>query len=210
MMKAAMAKRETPTDRMAFSIQEAARLGHVSEWQLRDWSNDLYRPHWKSGLFTFRDLLALRTLSSLREKVSRHELRRAGAAMRKHYAEPWSRLRVGVGPKNRIYFADPKTGAWLSADGIEQRITPEALDHIAEQLERDVRHARQRDPRTYGKITRTRGVCGSRPRVDGTRITVDALRPFIDGSAPDRVILQEFPTLCAADIMAVRNFLAAA
>lgn len=193
---------------MAFPEGETSRLVGLSLWQLRQWARDLYSPHYAIGFYTFRDLVSLRTLATLRQKTTKRELVRVGRHLRKHYDAPWSSLRFGIGPHDRIYFSDPATGRWLSADESEQNITPLTLDEIPARLERDVRKSRRRNPATIGRVTRTRGICGNRPRVDGTRITVEALKPYLDENLSVALILKEFPTLKRADVDAVRDYLA--
>lgn len=193
---------------MAFPEKETSRLVDLSLWQLRHWSRDLYKPHYEIGFYTFRDLVSLRTLATLRQKTTKQQLVRVGEHLRKYYDAPWSSLRFGLGPHRRVYFADPRTGRWLSADEAQQNITPIALDEIPAKLEREVRKARQRDPATIGRVTRTRGICGNRPRIDGTRIAVDALKPYFDEKRSITAILKEFPTLKRADVQAARDYLA--
>lgn len=195
-------------DLMAFPEGETSRLVGLSLWQLRQWAEDLYSPHYAVGFYTFRDLVSLRTLAALRDKTTKAQLVLAGDHLRKYYETPWSRLRFGIGPLRRIYFADPDTGSWLSADEANQRITPVALEEIPAKLEREVRRSRQRRPDTVGKIVRTRGICGNKWRIDGTRITVDTLKPYLTDERSTASILREFPTLKPADIQAVRDYLA--
>ena len=110
---------------LGFTRDEATRLSGLSEGQLRDWSDGLYAPHWSSGLYSFLDLVALRTLAKLRKEfgIRPAQLKRASAFLRKHSDRPWSALKLGVGPKKRVYFWDPVAECWLSADDAEQSIT---------------------------------------------------------------------------------------
>jgi uncharacterized protein (DUF433 family) len=190
---------------MAFTAKEAARLGRVSAYQLRSWAKDLYSPHWDSGLYSFQDLVALRALSALRDRVPRQRLVEVGSYLNERYGQPWTRIKFGVGPKRRVYYWDPETQVWLSADVAQQSITPVALDGFLEELEREVAKARRRDPSTIGKVQTTRGVCGGRPRFDGTRIPVATVQELIRARVPDKEILGMYPSLKRADLASARK-----
>lgn len=197
---------------MAFDRTEASGLSGLTEHQLRAWSRNLYAPEWRaSGFYSFVDLVALRTLGKLRKdfRVRPRELRRVGDYLRKHSDKPWSKLKLGVGPKNRIYFWDPVAKRWLSADGVQQSITVVALDQLAAKLTREVRAARARPKPDLGQFEKARGVCGGRLRFKGTRVTVDAVKSLLHAGQTTRQILAEFPSLSARDVAAARNLHAA-
>jgi uncharacterized protein (DUF433 family) len=198
---------------MAFSREQAAKLSKLSAHQLRAWAKGLYCPSWTElGLYTFVDLVALRTLGQLRTKynVRPAELRRASKYLKAHSDQPWSKLKLGVGPKNRIYFWDSDARCWLSADGVDQSIASVALDQIGTKLKREVSAVRRRPDEDFGQTERTRGVCGGQLRFKGTRVTVAAVQALLRIGRTSKQILTEFPSIAAPDIAAARRKLSAA
>lgn len=197
---------EAPVEIMAFTAEEASLLSGLSVRQLRDWQAELYAPKWDSGFYSFTDLVALRVLSILRNQhnIPPRVLKKAGAYLKSKHDQPWSGLRLGVGPHRKIEFLDRETGKWHGADAAGQTIATIALDEVRRPLTTAVRKARKRDPKTVGRIDRQRGVCSNDARIAGTRVRVSAVRDCIEDGMSDRDILREFPTLKLADIKAVR------
>ena len=63
----------------------------------------------------------------------------------------------------------------------------------------------ERDPASASRLVRRRGVLGSKPIFAGTRIPVDTVRRYLDAGCGTDAILEEYPSLTAADVEAARN-----
>lgn len=205
-------------EKLAFTRDQAAKLAHISEDQLSRWSGDVFSPTYNTGLFSFVDLVALRTLSTLRHQfgISVQELRRASKYMREKSELPWSRLKIGVGPRRKhatssqLYFWDPEHERWYSADAAGQQITPVALDKVEEHLRKLVSRVGSRRISQRGRFEATRGVCGGKERFAGTRILVEQVLVLVRQGRSNPEILRTFPTLAEADVEAAREKLRAA
>src|SRR5262245_2436479 len=92
---------------MFFTTQQVQRLAGVSLRMLRYWEQtDVFSATYIDErtrvpyrrIYTFRDLVSLRTLAVLRRKyrVRLDELRKAGQFLRQRYDAPWAELTFGV------------------------------------------------------------------------------------------------------------------
>jgi uncharacterized protein (DUF433 family) len=197
----------------AFQAEEVERLTKLPGTRLQKWARDFYPPAFGGGLYSFRDLVALRVLAALRldHDVSRQELRRAGEYLRRYSDDPWSKLCVGVAPKDkkrkgtRVAFKNPNTGQWECADETAQELFHIAIAEVFEKTEREVRALRQRTSSDVGRIDRHRGVMGNADCIAGTRIPVSTIADYLDEGRSDWQIIELFPQLTPADIEAVRE-----
>lgn len=197
---------------MAFSREEAARLAGLSGGQVAEWT-DMVKPSWRtSGLYTFRDLVALRTMRRLQEehKISTQQLRRATRYLAEHSETPWSELRIGVAPRKQLCFWNAQANGWEAADASKQMVDQIALEGVASDLRKAVESDRKRRSSDFGRIVSDRGVCGGAERFAGTRIAVSTVVSLLRSGATLRQVRAEFPTLTRQDIHAAREKLSAA
>lgn len=200
---------------MAFTTPQVVRLTGLSDRVLRYWEQTgVYtashvdpRPRVPfRRIYTFRDLVSLRTLALLRRehRVSLDDLLRAGAYLRETYPDrpdPWAALRFGVLGR-RVVFRDPSSGDWMAAAPPGQRVLAIDVAEIARSTEREARHLTARRPETIGQIERNRTVLGNAWRIAGTRIPTSAIRHFHEDGADTATILREYPDLTEEDIAA--------
>lgn len=197
-----------------FSVEQAARLAKLSPRQLRYWDREgVYSPEYGdpdhryayNRIYSFRDLVALRTLSQLRKHVSLQELRRIGMWLRERYERPWSEL-VFYRAGGRVYFDDPRTGVLVATRPKGQTAIPVELERIAAGVQKDVEQLRRRSPGDIGRVTQRRGVIQSSAILAGTRIPTSAIWSFYrDGYAP-KEILQQYPHLTLEDVKAAIEY----
>lgn len=203
----------------AFTVDQAARLSGLSEDQLRSWdTSGLFRPTlgWEdrrrhySRIYTYDDLVALRTLARLRESgVSTRRLARIGAHLKSLTDRPWS---------GRSFFVVPSTGrvfftyedALIAAEPMGQQAMGNIID--LGRVEQDVQdRLAQMGSRVdlRGRIVTDRYIHGGTPIFAGTRIPMSSVVEFLDeGHSADEIIAQ-FPRLTCDDIEAARSFIAA-
>lgn len=200
---------DVPDPPFVFDLDQASRLVGVTSDLISKWHRDgVIRPrfHAEEGtyrlLFTFRDLVGLRTLRTLREMgVSMQYLKKVAAKLRREHATPWSSLRFWLGSKRRrrvgrcVYFSGPD-GQPIGVDDDQVGI-PIALEEIAAQVRIAAEKARERDPATVGKLT-----TGAVTAVAGTGVPVKAIQQFASAGYSVPAILKEYPALTEKDVRA--------
>jgi uncharacterized protein (DUF433 family) len=123
------------------------------------------------------------------------------------YVEPLRELKFATAG-NEIYVQHPD-GEWEGGRSPDQIVFYQVinLDPIRARI-REAASTRPKD--TYGKIERRRGRVGSKPVFAGTRIPVDTVtRRLQHGFPPDQVI-EAYPDLTPADIVAAQRHAAGA
>ena len=194
----------------AFSILRASRLTGLSASRLRHWDNiGLYSPefadedrgHLYSRVYSFRDIVGLRTLARLRERVPLKELRRLGVWLKQRYDSPWASLRFYLLGK-QIIIDDPKLGYKLSLPSGQLPLPAFPLEEVAQETLRDVNKLRDRSSENIGKVIRHRHVMSNTPIIAGTRIPTSAIWEYHDAGYNAEQILREYPQLRLQDIEA--------
>lgn len=195
---------------MAFTVEHAAKATGVSQRRIRYWDRtgvlvpslaDDNRRSPFSRIYSFRDLVGLRTLAELRDRCgfSLQKLRTVGEWLTRHYGAPWSSLRFYV-DGDRIVFRDPVSGQVVSTDPPGQAAIPFSLDHIARETEAEAAKLSQRTPDEIGRITRHRYVLGNAPVLGGTRIPTAAVWDFHRAGYDAAAIVREYPRLTELDV----------
>jgi uncharacterized protein (DUF433 family) len=195
----------------AFSLEQVHRLTCLSESQLIDWdASGFFSPSFAypnrraphSRIYSFEDVVGLRTLSILRERVSMQHLREVAERLKEHSGKPWSRLTLYT-LNGEVHFKRPKTGE------IEGAVTGQygatiPLESVAEEMRIKAEAMKKRSPATFGKIEKHRFVAGGVAVVAGTRVPVSSIVGLYKAGYSIKDILEEYPVLKNAD---VRNIL---
>lgn len=192
----------------AFGEDHVVRLTGLSRAQLRYWrSTGFFRPQYEAGdrhspysrAYSFRDLVALRTIATLRKdhQVSLQHLREVATALAELGDNLWSEQKLYV-LNREVYFTEPGTGLIRSAVSGQYSVIPivDIVDDVADEVEQ----LRTRRREQIGQLTRNRSVAHNKWVVDGTRIPVEALlRLRADGYSREQ-ILRKYPSLTAEDL----------
>jgi uncharacterized protein (DUF433 family) len=195
---------------LAFGIESTSRLTGLSVRQLRYWDQTgVFSPQFAdedrslahSRVYSFRDLVGLRTLAQLRERVSLQELRKLGAWLKERYETPWASLRFYVAGR-KIFFDDPETGARLASSPRGQTALTIEMQPIAREMREAIARLRERQPDEIGRITRRRHVMGNAPVLAGTRIPTSAIWSFHQAGYDTAGIIEQYPRLTEDDIRA--------
>lgn len=196
---------------MAFTVEHAARVTGVSERRIRYWDKTGVlvpslagenRRSPFSRIYSFRDLVGLRTLGDLRDhcRFSLQELRSVGQWLSQHYDAPWSSLRFYVAGR-QILFGDPDhPGARISTNPRGQAVIPFDLQEIARQTEDAARKLTDRRSDQVGEIIKNRYVLRNAPVLAGTRITTAAVWDFHQAGYGTADIIREYPRLTPTDV----------
>lgn len=195
----------------AFSSEHVCRLTGLTERQLRHWDQSGFfspafgteRGRPSARVYSFRDVVALRTLAILRREygIPLQELRREGAELAKRFTDPWSALTFYVYGRT-IYFEYPETSGIISTRPMGQTILPIEFDmrRVAQSVQQQGQDLQHRVPYEYGRIVHSRHVLRNAPVLAGTRIPTRAIWEFHEVGYDSAAIQHEYPTLTEADI----------
>ena len=197
----------------AFTADQVTRLTGLSDRQLAYWDRTgFFVPRYAaenrsspySRIYSFKDVVGLRTLSKLRGKhgVSLPHLRAVAARLSAYSTTPWSDIRLKVWNR-KVQFDEPETGRTVGVVDGQYALLP--IKDVMAEVEEEARKLRQREPSQIGQVERRRHVVHNAPVIAGTRIPVaTVLRYLVAGFTPAQVV-QEYPTLTEADVEAVRH-----
>ena len=199
---------------LAFSVEQVRRLTGLSATQLRYWDDtEFFSPTYADAarafgrIYTFRDVVGLRVLAMLRQQhgVSLQELRIVGAHLREHAETPWASLKLFVLGK-KVYFREPATGAVLPATVRKQLAIEFALEVVARDVDLAASKLRERGAADVGRIARNRYVMHNNPVIAGTRVPTSAIWNLREAGYSSKRIIEEYPRLTEADIVAAIRF----
>ena len=190
-------------DSRAFSSEQVAKLTGLSRRQLTYWGNtEMYLPSFSEThrLYTFRDVVGLRTLAALRKSVPLQELRRVSKWLHDRYETPWTRLRFAVAGRE-VQFLEPETGTLRSTKPIGQGILKVIrLDEVESDVEQRVARLFERSRDQIGKIEQKKRIVGNVPVIAGTRIPTAAVWSFHEEGYKPAQIKKQYPRLTLEDI----------
>ncbi len=209
-------REESMTELVAFTSEDVCRLTGLSMRQLRYWdATDFFSPTIVDDagrrnfakLYSFRDVVGLRTLAMLRNthKLPLQELRRVGAWLLQQYAQPWSTLKLGLNGR-RVAFNDPTTGLPTEVNDGRQTVISVAILPIANEVGKEAEKMRRRGQAQVGKLVRNRYVVHNAWVVSGTRVPTTAIWNFHVAGYSPRQIVGEYPRLKIKDVKAAIDF----
>lgn len=197
------------TTLLAFTADQAACLTGLSNRQLRYWAvtgffkpsfmDERQRPYGR--IYSFRDVVGLRTLAMLRREhnIPLQELRKVGSWLDQHYDAPWAELRFYVAGR-RVFFSDPELGVRRHGSRPQQTVIPVEMEAVAAAAEADALKLRERSRDEIGAIVRHRYTSHNAPVLAGTRIRTEAIWNFHQAGYTTDEIMREYPRLTPTDI----------
>jgi DNA-binding transcriptional MerR regulator len=196
-------------DLLAFSAEQVCRLTRLSHHQLRYWdSTGFFTPEYAGEgsrgsfvrIYSFRDLVGLRAIAMLRQRLPLQQLREIGAWLKQRHDAPWSSLRFFVAGQ-RVYFADPETGTPIDARRPSRQAALDVdLEAVADDVGAAAERLRERTRDQIGRIGRNRYVVHNAHVIAGTRIPTSAVWNLHEADYDTAAIIREFPRLTPADI----------
>jgi DNA-binding transcriptional MerR regulator len=195
----------------AFSEESVKRLTGLTSSQLRYWDKTgFFAPQYAdpnrrvafSRIYSFRDLVALRTLSVLRNQhnVPLQHLRKVANTLKHMGYDLWTKQTLYVLNKKVVFHEDNTDLPREVLTG--QYVIGAVLKTIISDMTRDVERMRKRDPEKIGRIERSRSVNRNAWVVGGTRIPTAAIRRYKEAGYTDDQIIGEYPDLTPTDIRA--------
>ena len=197
-----------------FSGEQARRLAKISVTQLRYWSDtDVIRPETVEGsgpfrhVYTFRDVVGLRTLSILRNEhgVELEALREVARRLRSTPDASWANTVFYLGDDGLIYFDDPTTTARVSVQKIGQ-VSLFRVDAVIRSVEQQLRLLNRRTAKQIGKVEQSRYILRNKPVIAGTRVPVSAIVDLHEGGFTVEQIIKEYPRLKSEDVKAALTY----
>lgn len=197
----------------AFNADQVCNLTGLSKRQLAYWDKTgFFIPEVESRrrgpysrLYSFRDVVGLRTIAQLHGRVSLQSLRIIGRWLRDHYARPWDSLRFYTAGRVVLVEGPDDEGIVLARDGAQATFDVQ-LRQVTGDMQRAVRRLRERHPRDVGRVAQHRYVAHNRPVLAGTRVPVAAVSDFHRAGYGVDQIIEEFPSLTLADVEAAIDF----
>ena len=195
----------------AYSEEQIRRMVGLTKSRLRYWARtDFFKPSFVeedgrlpySRFYSFKDVVALRTLEMLRVRngVPLQHLRKVADNLAHMKDELWSSTSLFVQDK-KVLVVNPEFGQPQEIVS-GQYVLRIPLSEIIEETRNDILAFRSRPANTVGHLSRNRGIARNALVVSGTRIPVGSvLRLHEDGYTVDQIIA-EYPDLTAEDIEA--------
>lgn len=199
----------------AFTLEQAAKLSSLSQNQIRYWADTGFfvpslrcepgRPYGR--MYSFRDVVGLRTLALLRSKyrIPLQQLRRVGVWLNEQYDAPWAELRFYLAGSS-VYFRDPRIDALRAGESPLQTVMVIELEEVAQATESEANRMQERSPNEHGEIMQHRYVSHNAPVIRGTRVRTEAIWNFHEAGYSAGEIIEQYPRLVAADIAAAIEF----
>jgi uncharacterized protein (DUF433 family) len=200
----------------AFPESQAASLTGLSASRLRQWNRSgFFKPSFRNEpghgeynrLYNFKDIVCLKVISVLLNEhgipvpVLRETLKRLFRLDQSRWA---SETLYVLG--KRVYFDAKDVEAFQDATSDQLALHHLPLRMVQTELEKAVYETRGRDPNSYGLISKARGVVGSQPVIQGTRITVRAIKDLLDEGLSIKKIREYYPHLTPEDIHAAGQY----
>lgn len=197
-----------------FSADNVIRLTGLTKGQLAYWDKmGFFPPQYASDnrkspysrIYSFRDVVGLRTLSLLRNKydVSFQRLRKFAERLAEYEPALWAESQVYMFGRE-FYVGRPESEI---AENSEGQLAPVIfLKNVIGEVERGMNELKQRKPQQIGKISRNRFVARNAATIDGTRIPVATIKRYHEAGFSNAEILREYPSLTEDDITAALTY----
>lgn len=191
----------------AFTVEQTARLTQLSPVTLRAWGRKgFFVPAFPAGengspsdwLYSFEDVRSLRVLFALRKQCSLQHLRRVKVELETIQKVDWHRLHLYVLKRQVVIRHERDFSEVLSG----QIVMDLPLEAVSSSLSEDLKKLSDRGPEQIGRLSKRRGVLQSSRVVAGTRISIGAIQRFSEAGYTVADILEEYPQLTEADIVA--------
>ena len=194
----------------AFTAEHVVKLTGLTLTQLAYWDRTgLFCPQYAAEnrrtpyarLYSFKDVVGLRTLSLLRGTygVSLPHLREVAQKLSALSTAPWADIRLKVWNR-KVQFDDPETGRTVGVVDGQFVLLP--IITVIEEVRQEAERLKTRRQTQIGRIERHRYVAHNSPVIAGTRVRVSAIIHFIEAGYSPAQIVKEYPSLTEADVEA--------
>jgi uncharacterized protein (DUF433 family) len=203
-------------DLLAFSIEQVSRVTELSVRQLAYWDRTgFFQPEFAaenrrtpfSRVYSFRDVVGLKTISTLRRvhRVALQELRNVAKWLTSHGTEVWATQTFYVLGRH-VFFEDPTSGQFMSGHGPGQSAMKLPMIRVVREARMEVEKLRQRTADEIGRVERHRNIVHNVPTLAGTRIPTSAVKHLHEAGYSTEAIIREYPRLTPRDVEAALAF----
>jgi uncharacterized protein (DUF433 family) len=197
----------------AFSADQVVRLTGLTMRQLAYWDKlGFFQPQYAaedrktpfSRIYSFKDVVGLRTLSILKKTYgcSLPHLSDVAEELASYSQTPWADITLYVW-KRKVQFKEPETGRVRGVVDGQYALLP--IRGVMEDVKKEAELLRHRKPAQIGKVEKHRYVSHQAAVISGTRIRVATIQHFIEAGYSTADILKEYPSLTEADIEAAKR-----
>jgi DNA-binding transcriptional MerR regulator len=199
----------------AFCVDHVERLTGLTKGRLRYWDrigffapsyadDDRRSPY--SRIYSFRDIVGLRTLCLLRDNhhVSLQHLQQVAEKLSHLANDLWSSTTLYV-LERKVIFDETGTGR-LREVVSGQYVNGLALEEVISDVRRGIAQLRRRSETQIGQITRSRFINHNALVIAGTRIPIAAIRRFREAGYTVEQIIREYPDLTTRDVEAALTY----
>ena len=193
----------------AFTEEQVEGITGLTKSRLRYWSKtDFFKPSFVeenprlpySRFYSFKDVVALRTLEMLRvqHNVPLQHLRRVAEKLSHLKEELWTKTKI-YAVNRRVVIENPESGRpeeVLSG----QYLLGIPLKKVIEDTRKDVAKLKKR--KDHGKISRSRSIVRNAWVVAGTRIPIGSIKRLYEDGYSINQIIEEYPDLNKEDVRA--------
>jgi uncharacterized protein (DUF433 family)/DNA-binding transcriptional MerR regulator len=198
----------------AFTDDHVVRLTGLTKGQLRSWDRrEFFAPQYGyeerglpySRIYSFRDVVGLRTISKLMKehRVSLQQLRKAAIELVRRGYSHWADTKIYV-LRRKVYFQPPGEEHAESIETGQLAMVP-IIDVILDVKER-VRALNLRGKDKRGKVEQHKFIARNAPVIAGTRIPTASIRRFREDGYTIEQIAKQYPSLTLADVKAALAF----
>lgn len=204
----------------AFSEAQVEYLTKLRKGRLRYWERTgFFAPSYLQGdesskkkgvrIYSFRDIVALRTLEMLRvqNNVPLQHLRKVAEKLSKSGLDVWARTTLWV--MNRKVIFQPPGGGKPREVLSGQYVMDIPLSRVVEDTHKDILAMGRRKSEDIGVIRKSSGISGG-PVLAGTRIRVASVKRLAEDGYSIEAIRAEYPDLTVDDINAALAYSQAA
>jgi uncharacterized protein (DUF433 family) len=199
----------------AFSEDHVELLTGLTAAQLRYWDKTgFFAPAYAdedrrspfSRIYSFRDVVGLRTLGLLRRQhnVSLQHLRQVAETLSHLEDDLWTKTTLYV-LNRRVIVHEPGSGRLHDAVS-GQYVLGIPLKKVVADTKRDAARLLRRPETRIGKVEQSRRVLRNAPVIAGTRIPTAAIKRYKEAGFTVEQILAEYPDLTRQDIEAALKF----
>lgn len=199
----------------AFSEEHVEQITGLSKGRLRYWAktgffepsftdDDARLPY--SRFYSFKDIVALRTLEMLRVQngVPLQHLRKVAEKLSHLEDRLWTETTLFAINK-RVVVINAETGT--SAEVVSgQYFLGIPLGRVIDDTRSDILEFKKRPKQAIGKISRHRGVLRNAAVVSGTRVPIGAIRRLSEDGYTVQQIIAEYPDLTEKDVQAALSY----
>jgi len=195
----------------AFSEEHVQRVTGLSIGRLRYWARTgFFEPSFVeddprmaySRFYSFKDVVALRTLEMLRVKngVPLQHLRKVAETLSHLKGDLWTKTILYVANR-KVVFNDPITNKPQEVVSGQYVMEYPLLEIIAETSE-SIESIGRRSSDQLGKIVKIRGINRNAWTISGTRVPIASVQRLHEDGYSIEQIISEYPDLTTEDIMA--------